>query len=168
VTFDTLLFFISGGGFMVGLFAAALLWSSPRGDRNSNRILSLLMLVSAVNIVHPALALLRPHAFLLRDSYLAEPMQFLMAPLIATYVSQLMTHDRQFRPRFLLHLVPFAAVIGFSLSPLPGILNRGAAFPVSTVVLWALLLAQLFEYVIPAAAWTARSASSASCCPWSS
>ncbi len=146
MTFDRLLFFISGGGSMVGLFAAALLWGSPRGDRTANRFLALLMLVSAFNSVHPMMALLRPDATL---PFLTEPVQFLMAPLIATYVSQLMNHDHRFRPAFLMHLVPFAAVIGFGLSPLPGILDRGAAFPVSTAVLWVALLAQLFEYVIP-------------------
>jgi AraC-like DNA-binding protein len=149
VTFDMLLFFISGGGFLVGLFAAALLLGSPRADKIANRFLAMLMVVSAFNILHPTLALLGPHAFI-RATYLAEPVQFLMAPLIATYVSQLMNHDHHFRPVFLLHLAPFAAVIAFSLSPLPGILNRGTDFPVSTVVLWVLLLAQLFEYVIPA------------------
>jgi AraC-like DNA-binding protein len=73
-----------------------------------------------------------------------------MAPLIATYVSQLMSHDHRFRPVFLLHLLPFVAVILFTVSPLPGILNHGTTFPVSTVVLWVLLVAQVFEYVIPA------------------
>jgi len=149
MTFDALLVFISGGGFLVGLFAAALLLGSPRGDRTANRFLATLMVVSAFNILHPMLALLGPHAFV-RATYLAEPAQFLMAPLIATYVSQLMSHGHRFRPAFLLHLLPFAAVIVFALSPLPGILNRGTDFPVSTVALWVLLLAQVFEYVIPA------------------
>jgi AraC-like DNA-binding protein len=150
VTFDSLLFFISGGGFLVGVFAAALLLGSPRGDRTANRFLAMLMFVSAFNIIHPTLALLQPHAFIFRDTYLAEPAQFLMAPLIATYVSQLMNHDHRFRPVFLLHVLPFVGAVIFTVSPLPGILNRSADFPVSTVLLWVLLVAQVFEYVIPA------------------
>ena len=41
MTFETLLFFISGGGFLVGLFAAALLLGSPRRDRTANRFLAM-------------------------------------------------------------------------------------------------------------------------------
>ncbi len=148
-TFDILLFFISGGGFSIGLFVAVLLWNSPRGNRRANRLLSALMVLSAFNIVHPLVAILLPNQFLLRKSSLTEPMQFLMAPLVAAYLHQLMLPNLRFRPRFLLHAVPFLVVVAFSLSPLPGLLNRGAASPASAAGLWGLLVVQVFCYIFP-------------------
>jgi AraC-like DNA-binding protein len=144
-----ILFFIAGGGFLVGLFAAALLWNSTRGNRRANRVLALLMVASSLNIVHPLVTLLAPQAAVLRGSLLTEPLQFLMAPLIAAYIHQLMLPDLRFRPGSLLHFVPFAAVVALSISPLPGILNRAAGFPAAAVVFWTLLLAQVSVYVIP-------------------
>jgi AraC-like DNA-binding protein len=143
------LFFIAGGGFLVGLFAAALLWNSTRGNRRANKVLALLMVASSLNIVHPLVAILAPQAAVLRGSLLTEPLQFLMAPLIAAYIHQLMIPDLRYGPRSLLHFVPFAAVVALSISPLPGILNRAAGFPAAAVVFWTLLLAQVSVYVIP-------------------
>jgi hypothetical protein len=37
-TFDLILFFFSGGGCLVGLFTAALLWASTRANRRANRL----------------------------------------------------------------------------------------------------------------------------------
>ena len=149
LTFDMVLFFFSGGGCLVGLFAAALLWASTRANTRANRLLALLMIVGSFNIAHPLVAILRQNAFFMRDTFLMEPLQFLMAPLIAAYIHQLMIPDLRLRPRFLLHGAPFAAAVVFALSPLPALLNRGASFPAATVVLWGALLVQIFFYIVP-------------------
>jgi AraC-like DNA-binding protein len=108
------------------------------------------MIASSLNIAHPLMAILRPGGFPLRESFLTEPLQFLMAPLIVAYIRQLLIPDLRFRPRVLLQLIPFAAVAAFSLSPLPRLLNGRGDFPVAATALWALLLVQVFGYVIPA------------------
>jgi AraC-like DNA-binding protein len=150
------LFFIAGGGFHVGLFAAVLLWRGTRGNAKANRLLGLLLVVSSFNITHPLVAILVPNSRFMADSFLTEPLQFLMAPLIAAYVRQLMQPDHRFRARFLVHAAPFAAAVAFSVSPLPGLLNRAAGFPVAAAVMWTLLLTQIFCYVVPAFAHLGR------------
>lgn len=59
-TFDMVLFFISGGGFFTGLFAAVLAWGRSRGNQRANRLLALLLLLGSFNIVHPLVAMLAP------------------------------------------------------------------------------------------------------------
>ncbi len=143
------LFFFAGGGFLVGLFAAALLWARTRANRRANRLLALLMIVGSFNITHPLVAILWQNAPFTRDTFLMEPLQFLMAPLIAAYIHRLMIPDLRLRPSFLLHLAPFAAGVFFALSPLPALLNRGASFPAAAVVQWGALLVQMFFYIVP-------------------
>jgi AraC-like DNA-binding protein len=104
--------------------------------------------VSAFNIIHPLIAILRP-PYLFRDSPLAEPLQFLLAPLISAYVRRLLDPAAQVRLRGLLHAIPFLLVVSFIISPLPGLLNGSTDFPVSAAALWTLLLVQVCLYVIP-------------------
>jgi AraC-like DNA-binding protein len=73
-----------------------------------------------------------------------------MAPLTAAYVRRLLDSEARLRLRSLLHLAPFLAVIAWSLSPLPGLLGRAVAFPVSAAGLWTLLLVQVCLYLVPA------------------
>jgi AraC-like DNA-binding protein len=147
---ELLLSFLAGGGFLVGIFAAALLLGGTRGNRGANRLLALLLAVSSFNIIHPLFSVLGRGTSFFRDSTLAEPLQFLMAPLIAAYVRRLLEPRARLGIRDLPHLLPFVAVILYSLSPAPGLLGRAVAFPVSAAALWTLLLAQVCLYLVPA------------------
>jgi len=145
-----LLILISGGGLFVGLFTAALLLSRPRGRTRSNRILSLLMAVYSMNIAHPLVSFAWPEILPSSPTpYLTEPMQFLLAPLIAAYFRSLIQPDFRFRPGHWIHLVPCLAVIAFSLSPAPAAMQKAVGAPMVTIGLWALLVAQVLSYLIP-------------------
>jgi AraC-like DNA-binding protein len=147
---DRLLILGAGGGITVSLFAAALLLSRARGGGRADRVLALLLGVYALNIAHPLLAAAWPDLLPAPPvPFLAEPMQFLLAPLIAAYFRALIRPGFRPRARHLLHLIPFAAVIGVSVSPAPVALDRAAAAPLAAIGLWALLVVQLLAYLIP-------------------
>jgi AraC-like DNA-binding protein len=147
---NKLLILISGGGLFVGLFTAALLLSPPRGGTRANRILSLLMAVYSLNIAHPLVSFAWPEVLPASPTtYLTEPMQFLLAPLIAAYFRALILPDFRLRPKFLVHVLPYLAAIAFSLSHAPTALEEAAGAPVVTVGLWALLVAQFLAYLLP-------------------
>jgi AraC-like DNA-binding protein len=146
---DKLLILASGGGLFVGLFTAVLFLSPPRGGRQANRILALLMTTYALNIAHPLISFGWPELFPCSPTtYLAEPLQFLLAPLIAAYIRALILPDFRLRPGNMIHGVPCLTVIAFSLSPAPARLENAIGAPVMTIVLWTLLVAQVFLYLI--------------------
>jgi AraC-like DNA-binding protein len=149
LSFERILFFISGGGVFIGMFAALLLWSSPMGNRGANRILSLLMVLCSFNIAHPLVGFFLYEGTRIRYSLLVEPMQFLMAPMVMAYLHRLMVPTTRFRWRYLIHAVPCITVVVFLLSPLPAILSSGPGLHIVLMGLWALLVVQVFVSLSP-------------------
>jgi AraC-like DNA-binding protein len=147
LTFDRILFFLSGGGVFIGLFSALLLWNGPGGSRGANRILSLLMVLCSFNIAHPLAGFFASEATRLRYTLLVEPMQFLMAPLVVGYLHRLIIPTSSFRWRYLPHGLPCIAVIIFLLLPLPDALSAGPGLHVVLTALWVLLVVQVSAYL---------------------
>jgi AraC-like DNA-binding protein len=145
-----LLLFVCGGGLFLGLFVAALLLASPAGKSRANRLLSLLSILCSLNIAHLLWFIAWPETFPFRASSLTEPLQFLMAPLIAAYFRALIRPETPPHPREVLHALPFALVVAFGISPLSAALERAAGGTRMAAVLWALLLVQALCYFVPA------------------
>ena len=147
-----LLILVSGGGFFIGIFVATLLRVRPRGSAGANNILSSFMILCSLNIVHPLIALLLPGDLHPGISYLAEPLEYLMAPLIAAYFRSLLAPRRPLRLFHLVHCLPFLAVVAFILSPLSAALEGVLGSARLTAGLWSLLVIQAFAYLLPSLA----------------
>lgn len=107
------------------------------------------MVLCSLNILHPFLSSIRTFRFPFSGVRLDEPLQFLLAPMIAAYVRSLMAPETRFTARDLLHALPALLVTAFSMSPLAGTLESATPYPLVSIGLWALLLAQAALYFAP-------------------
>ncbi len=145
----TILLLVTGGGIIQGLFVAALLLNRPAPNARANRILAALMVLCSLNIVHPFLSLVWALRLPSSGVRVNEPLQFLLAPLVAAYVRNLLAPETRFTPRDLLHALPAVGVVGFTISRAAARLEALTAFPLVSIGLWALLLVQAALYFAP-------------------
>lgn len=142
---------LAGGGTLVALFVAAMLFSRRSENRRAELILMGLMILFALSIFYPLLFRVWPSLDRKHAPLHLEPFQFLIAPLMAWYFRALIVPERRIRPRLLLHLLPFAGVVLAGLVPPPspddGLVAGLAAS--ARVVLWSLVAVQTFVYLIP-------------------
>ena len=145
---QVVVYFISGGGFALGLFSSALLIARRGALGQADRVLAALLLVCAVNAVHPMLSVLAP-LLMPHDVYgVFEPTEFLFGPLIYAYFRSLLFKPHYLRARLLLHALPMAlSVLVYALTYGNG--GGQSAARLIPLVLWACLLAQMCAYLIP-------------------
>ncbi|MFA6504614.1 MAG: helix-turn-helix transcriptional regulator [Treponemataceae bacterium] len=139
----------SGGALFLGIFIALLLFSYRGDGARSRKVLGILVLVSSLNASHPIVIGL---VFAFRETGLRlfEPMQFLMAPLIAAYVRSLLPGGLRVRPFLFLHALPFFAAVVFAV-----LFSFGSIHPtrpdsfVLSAVFWSALVLQVLSYLVP-------------------
>ena len=129
----TVLLLVTGGGIIQGFFVAALLLSRPVPDVRANRLLAALMVLCSFNIVHPFLSTVWASWFPAHGVRVNEPLQFLLAPLVAAYVRSLLAPETRFGPRDLLHTLPAVCVAVFTVSPAAARLTGRAQCGVAAV-----------------------------------
>jgi AraC-like DNA-binding protein len=141
-------YFISGGGFALGLFSSAVLVARRGVLGQADRVLAALLLVCAVNAVHPMLGVLFPRLMPHDVFGVFEPTELMFGPLIYAYFRSLLFKPHHLRARLLLHALPMA------LSILVYVLASGyggdqPAARLIPLVLWACLLVQMLAYLVP-------------------
>lgn len=145
---QVLVYFISGGGFALGLFSSALLIARKGALGQADRVLASLLLVCAINAVHPMLGVLASHLMPQDVFGLFEPTEFLFGPLIYAYFRSLLFKPHRLRARLLLHALPLVlSVLVYALTN--GFAGGQPAARLIPLVLWACLLVQMFAYLIP-------------------
>lgn len=140
--------FIAGAGIIQGVFVAVLLFCGQRGRVPGNRVLAFLLLALAASTAHPFFGPLIGSAG--ARAFRVDPMQALVNPLIWLFVSA-RAAGRRFRPRNLLHFLPFVLVCSF-LQAAPCAFPSIAASSLSvSIAYWSFALAQAAAYFIASA-----------------
>lgn len=144
---------IIGAGLFQGVFLAVLLFGVKKGNAGANRILALLLLAFSINIAHSVL-----FADIFKDTFsnilkINEPFQLVLGPLMYLYIRQLIHPQSQFKPKGLLHFLPFVIYCAI-IMPLDSIPRFG---PVTktlmlysnalTTIIWSITLIQITVYV---------------------
>ncbi len=142
MNWTTTIYIILGGGFFQGLFITFLLLTRKTANKKANRVLALVVFICTLNIIHPYLSLLSGSAQLFNDLILNEPAQFLIAPLVVLYIRSLLKPSVKIKIKELVHFFPFIIVIAFSISPLSKNLEQLTAFPLSSIIMWGILIIQ--------------------------
>jgi AraC-like DNA-binding protein len=142
----TLPVFISTGGLFLALFVGVLLLALPWGVRRANRVLAVLMFAFSLAIGHPLISGPLQNAPM-HAAYGVDPLQFLLAPLVAAYFRSILVPTFRVRPGHLVHALPFAAVLALTLTHL--VPQGTVTAPALVVAPWGALVAQLVLYVLP-------------------
>ena len=147
---QVVVYFISGGGFALGLFSSALLLARRGALGQADRVLAALLLVCAVNAVHPMLRVLAPHLMPQNVFGVFEPTEFLFGPFIYAYFRSLLFRPHHLRPRLLLHALPMAlSILVYALTS--GYGGDQPAARLIPLVVWAFLLVQMAIGALPSA-----------------
>ncbi len=146
---NPVLLLIVGSGLLQGFFVAAILISRPSGNLAANRLLASLMILCSLNIAHPLITHEWRSIFPFSVLRINEPMQFMMAPLIAAYIRSLLAPEIRLTLRALVHFLPVPLVVIFTFTRSAAVVERSTSFPGGTVALWVLLLVQAAAYLIP-------------------
>jgi AraC-like DNA-binding protein len=145
---DSLVYFLSGGGFALGLFGSTLLIVRHSALGRADRVLAALLIVCSLNIAHPLLGVLVP-GLLPADTFgVFEPSEFLFGPLIYAYFRSLLFRTHRLRAAHLLHALPatLSIVVYTMVSGIGASLATTARI---SVIVWACLLAQMLAYLLP-------------------
>ena len=145
---QALVYFISGGGCAIGLFASTLLVARRSALVQADRVLAAILFVCAINAVHPMLGVLAPGLVGQDAVGVFEPTEFLFGPLIYAYFRTLLFKPHRPRAVQLLHALPMigSIVVYVLVSRISG--RPSAASPVALIV-WACLLLQMLAYLLP-------------------
>jgi len=109
-------------GMLQGVILGAILLTQKRGNRAANRIIGLMMILFSYSICHiplvnTGLYLKYPHLIMTN-----HPLVFLFGPVFLWYVSILTDKNFSFKPKYVLHSIPF---LGYVVYLLPFFLKSG-------------------------------------------
>ena len=144
---NSMIYLFLGGGFFVGVFISVLLFISSVKHRKSDLFLGFIVLFFAVNLIHPHLNRILGDNWKLNSYRLFEPNQYLIFPLLFIYIRNYLSSSIIFKPKDLLHLIPFAFIIPLSFTNGMKALETLTPVPVSSLVFWAAMMIQSLIYL---------------------
>ncbi|MBD3226213.1 MAG: helix-turn-helix domain-containing protein [Caldithrix sp.] len=125
--------FIIGLGIAQGVFLAAVLLTSIRGNTRANRILGLLILLFTVDMACVLLDYQQWYAKMPHLLMINHPQQFLYGPILLWYVMRLTRPESPFKPKYYLNLLPFVLTILYFASTF---YFKSATFKIEYYEMW--------------------------------
>jgi len=135
----------AGGAVLLGAFLGTRLLTRRHALDTSERLLGLLIVACTLNAAHPALTRLFGLPINASGQFF-EPLEFLLAPLLAAYAKAACGGEMRWRARQALHVLPFFVAVGVSI----GFTFHGQAPLTVSILFWAALSVQMLAYLGPA------------------
>jgi len=141
-----LMLIILGGGFFVGTFISFLLIFDKGRIHSENIYLGIVVFLCSLNLIHPHLNLIFGDAPGLGSIGLSEPSQFLIVPLVWLYIRKHLSGNYRFSLRESIHFIPFIIILTYIILPISSRIESFSGYPLSSVLLWVLLVIQSILY----------------------